>query len=158
MNTFKFTSLILLLFLCVTGGVLASNGFFKPQIGPTVMDGPSFPASDEIMVLEMSALPFQAEVPDFWSFNEDETSYWVSYHEGLEGSLRFYKQPYAEHLKNARNYDLADSRLQLNCTARFCEISSSAFSERYRVSLDERELHLENSEKMWGVLRSVRMD
>ncbi len=158
MNTFKFTFLILTLFLCVTCGVFVSNGFFEPQIGLTVMDGTSFPASDEAMVLKMSALPFQVDVPDFWSFNEDETSYWVSYHEGLEGTLRFYKAPYVETLQDGRSYDLADSGVQLNCTARFCEISSSTFNERYRVSLDEREMHLENSEKMWRALRSIRLD
>jgi len=130
----------------------------EPHIGVTVMNLPDFPPSSETMGLSMDHVPFRVSVPDYWSFNEDEASYWVSYHEGLEGTLRFMKMPENEPLRDADPYETQDRRVHMRCTDRFCDITSDAFEGLYRVSLDTRSMSPVNSMKMERVLQSVTLD
>lgn len=68
-----------------------------PEIDTTYIGQEHF-ASDEWLIVPLEDLPFQVQIPSWWTFSEDENSYTLTFDEGVLGEIIITKEPTTEDL------------------------------------------------------------
>jgi hypothetical protein len=126
------------------------------QIGVTTIDKEMFPPSDEWMTVPFEELPFAAEIPSWWSFNETAPEYTLVFDDGLTGYIAFDKEPGGE------VPELADvipgDGLTSYCSGLDCVLLVDESEETYKFTISDKGLNEKQLAEVWEIVGRLRVD